>query len=89
MPSIEQLASDIEEIKKRNQRVEADKAWEISWSRRCIILIFTYILIVIFFVFARLPKPFLSAIVPAIAYVLSTLSVPLFKKWWLDKMYKK
>lgn len=88
MSSIEELQNEIELIKKRNQRVEADKAWETSWTRKVIILFLTYIVIVIFFFFARLPKPFINAIVPALAFVLSTLTVPLFKKWWLNK-YKK
>jgi len=88
MPSVEELQLEIETIKKRNQRVEADKAWETSWTRKAIILILTYIVIVIFFFFARLPKPFINAIVPAVAFVLSTLTIPLFKKWWLNKYHK-
>lgn len=89
MPSIEQLQSEIEAIKQRNQRVEADKAWEISWTRKIIILVLTYLVIVIFFFFAGLPKPFLNAIVPALAFVISTLTVPLFKKWWLNRFNSK
>jgi hypothetical protein len=85
MPSIEKLNFEIEEIKKRNQRVEVDKAWETSRTRKIIILILTYIVIVIFFFFAELPKPFINAIIPAIAFVLSTLTIPFFKKWWLKK----
>jgi len=85
MPTIEQLQLEIEEIKKRNQRVEANKAWETSWTRRLIVLALTYIVIVIFFFFAHLPSPFLNAIVPSLAFVLSTLTVPVFKKWWLNK----
>ncbi|MFA6253745.1 MAG: hypothetical protein WC640_00570 [Candidatus Paceibacterota bacterium] len=89
MSTIEKLRLEIEEIKKRNERVEGDKAWETSWARRIIVLILTYIVIVIFFVFARLPEPFLNAVVPALAFVLSTMTVPLFKKWWLNRFYKK
>jgi len=85
MPRIEELQLEIEEIKKRNQRVEADKAWETSWTRKIVVSVLTYIVIVVFFYFAGLPKPFINAIVPAIAFVLSTLTVPLFKKWWLKK----
>lgn len=83
MATIEELQLEIEEIKKRNQRVEANKAWETSWTRKIVITILTYIVIVVFFYFAELPKPFINAIIPAIAFVLSTLTVPLFKKWWL------
>jgi len=83
MATIEELQLEIEEIKKRNQRVEADKAWETSWTRKIVIAILTYIVIVVFFYFAGLPKPFINAIIPAFAFILSTLTVPFFKNWWL------
>lgn len=89
MTSIEELQQEIENIKARNSRVEADKAWETSWTRKAIILVLTYLVIVVFFIFAQLPEPYLNAIVPTAAFVLSNLSIPLFKKWWLDKIIKK
>ncbi len=89
MPSLEELQFDIEAIKQRNKRVEADKAWETSWTRKVIILFLTYVVIVIFFYFAQLPQPFANAIVPAVAFVVSTLTVPVFKKWWLHNVYRK
>lgn len=89
MTSIDELRLEINKIKKRNQRVEADKTWETSWTRKIIILFLTYLVIVIFFSFAQLPKPFLNAIVPSIAFVLSTLTIPLVKKWWLKKQNRK
>ncbi|HEY4484299.1 MAG TPA: hypothetical protein VI978_01080 [Candidatus Paceibacterota bacterium] len=89
MPNLKEIQLEINEIKKRNERVETDKAWETSWTRKIIILCLTYIVVVTFFFFAGLPKPFVNAIVPATAFVLSTLTVPLFKKWWLDKFHKK
>ena len=85
MATLEELQLAIDEIKRRNQRVDADKAWETSWTRKVIILFLTYIVIVIFFYFAGLPKPLINAIVPAVAFVLSTLTVPLLKKWWLKR----
>lgn len=87
MKELNDLKKEIYLIKKRNKNVEADKAWETSWTRRIIIFILTYIVIVIFFYFARLPNPFLNSIVPAVAFILSTLTLPLFKKIWL-KRYK-
>jgi uncharacterized membrane-anchored protein len=88
MPTIEELSVKIEEIKKRNQRVEADKAWETSWLRRLIIFVLTYIVISIFFIFAQLPKPFINAIVPAVAFIVSALTIPVFKAWWLKRFIK-
>lgn len=89
MPNIEELQLEIEAIKNRNQRVEMDKAWETSWTRKISILILTYIVIVIFFLFAKLSKPFINAIVPSLAFVLSTLAITPIKKWWLNKLHKK
>lgn len=88
MPSLEQLQAEIDEIKARNRRVEADKAWETSWTRRILVLILTYLVIVIFFYTVKLSRPFINAIVPAAAFLLSTLTLPVFKKWWLNKIYK-
>ena len=83
MTSIKELETAIKKIHKRNKKVEADKAWETSWTRRAFVVILTYIAIVLFFFAADLPKPFINSIVPAAAFALSTLSLPLFKKFWL------
>lgn len=85
MNEIEQIQKDITEIKARNVRVETEKAWETSPSRKVLIAILTYIVIVLFFFFAKLPKPFLGAIVPTVAFILSTLSIPYFKKYWIKR----
>lgn len=42
------LEEEIKHIKERNQRVEKDKAWETSWTRRICICILTYIVVVIY-----------------------------------------
>jgi len=83
MDQIEQIKKDIQEIKERNTRVEKDKAWETSLSRKILITILTYIVVVLFFYFAELPSPFLNAIVPTLGFVLSTASIPFFKKIWI------
>lgn len=87
MEELEQIKKDIVEIKERNLRVEKDKAWERSYTRKILIAILTYIVIVLFFFFANLSKPFLGAIVPTVGFLLSTLSIPYFKKFWIK--YKK
>lgn len=88
MATIEELKKELEEIKARNKRVESDKAWETSWTRRFLILVLTYCVIVIFFLVTKLPDPFANAVVPSVAFVLSTLTVPLFKTWWLNNIHK-
>ena len=89
MKSLEQLEEEINSIKKRNIRVEVDKAWETSWARKILIFILTYIVIVIFFIVAKLAKPFLNPLVPAVAFWLSTLTVPIFKKRWMQHKFNK
>ena len=79
------LKKEIELIKQRNKNVEADKAWETSFTRTILIFILTYIVIVIFFYFARLPSPWTNSVVPALGFVLSTLTLPIFKKMWIKK----
>ena len=78
------LKQEVEKLKQRNKRVEADKAWETSLARKVLIVVLTYIVIVIFFYFAGLPKPWLNSIVPALAFFVSTLTLPIFKKLWLN-----
>jgi len=78
------IKDEIKNIKERNKRVELDKAWETSLTRKIIIAVLTYIVIVIFFYFAELPKPFINSIVPSLAFIISTLSLPIFKKIWIN-----
>jgi hypothetical protein len=77
------IEKEINKIKKRNKKVESDKAWETSLFRKIVIFLLTYIVIVVFFLYANIEKPFLNAIVPALAFLLSTLSLQVFKKIWL------
>lgn len=80
---IQKIEKEINEIKERNARVEMDKAWETSLFRKILVAVLTYIVVVLFFFFAGLPKPFLNAFIPTIAFILSTFSVSYFKKLWI------
>lgn len=83
------LEQEINQIKARNAKVEADKAWETSIFRKALIAILTYAVIVIFFYFANLPKPFINAIVPTLGFLLSTLSVSFVKSIWIKYWYSQ
>jgi len=83
MNEIEKLKEEIEKIKERNRRVEKDKTWETSWVRRIAIAVSTYILISIFLIIIGVEKPFLAAIIPAAAYLISTASLEFLRRWWL------
>jgi hypothetical protein len=83
MTTVEELKKEVEEIKKRNKDVEADKAWETSYARRGIVALFTYIAIGAYLRIINVPQPWLNAIIPAVAFMLSTLTLPFFKNIWL------
>ncbi|MBI5227392.1 hypothetical protein HY988_02275 [Candidatus Micrarchaeota archaeon] len=80
---MEKLESEITKLKERNVRVESDKRWELCNSRRIIISIGTYLFAALFLVLINAPNPFLVAIVPAVGFIFSTLTLPFFKEWWL------
>ena len=74
---------EITEIKERNKRVEKDKAWETSWTRRICIMILTYIVVIIYsYVIRKYDNILLSSLVPVIGFTLSTLSLKLVRKIW-------
>jgi hypothetical protein len=75
------------QIEMRNARVEADKAWETGFFRRALITIGTYLFSALFLVTINAPNPLLSALVPAAAFVFSTLSLPPLKEWWLSRRH--
>lgn len=89
MITLEQLAREVEEIKERNRRVELDKKWETSKTRKLLLIVFTYLTIGIYLQAIRIDNPWINAIVPAIGFFLSTLTLPLFKKLWQQYFDKK
>lgn len=80
MKDIEKRVTLIEE---RNKRVETDKAWETSLTRRILICVLTYVIVVLYsYVIKKFDNIFLSSFVPVIGFVLSTLSINIVKKKW-------
>jgi len=82
---MENLEFKIRQIEERNKKVEADKAWETSWMRRLLLAAFTYLAVGVYLWAIEIPRPWLNAIVPAVAFMLSTLTMPFFKKLWLGR----
>ena len=83
------MKDDIKQIRERNEKVEADKAWETSNARRILIALMTYIIMVLFLRSINAPDPWLNAMVPTVGFILSTLTLPFFKNVWLKRMYRK
>jgi len=89
MATLEELEKEIQLIKHRNKNVETNKAWETSYTRRILLILFTYFAIGLYLNAIHVDSPWINAIVPAIGFLLSTLSLPFFRKLWEKYLYKK
>ena len=84
-----EIENEILKIKERNKRVELDKRWETSITRRICICILTYIVVVIYStIINKIGNVWLSSLVPVIGFTLSTLSLKLVRKIWESKITK-
>ena len=82
-----EIENEILKIKERNKRVELDKRWETSMTRRICICILTYIVVVIYStIINKIGNVWLSSLVPVIGFTLSTLSLRLVRKIWESKI---
>ena len=79
----------INAIIERNKRVETDKSWETSITRRVIIAVMVYLIMLLFLWMANIPNIWVNALIPSLAFILSTLTMPFFKKLWAKYIYKK
>ena len=80
------LEKNVEDILERNKRVELDKKWETSTTRKVCIAILTYIVVIIYsFLISKTSNVFLSSLVPVIGFLLSTLSLKAVRKVWEKK----
>ena len=78
--SIEQRLTEIE---RRNMRVESDKAWETSWTRRLLITAVTYIVVSLVLSRIHPEGAWVDAIIPCCGYILSTFSLPPIRALWV------
>lgn len=84
------IEQELENIKKRNKRVELDKSWETSWTRKICIMILTYVIVVIYsYLIKQYDNILLSSLVPVMGFALSTLSLKYIRKVWERKIYSK
>lgn len=82
MDNIEQR---IEKLEGRNAKVEADKDWETSRTRKSLLVLFTYLAIGLYLQTIEVERPWMNAIVPAVGFMISTLTMPFFKALWIEK----
>ena len=83
---MKELEQRIAKIEKRNKRVETDKAWETSWTRRICIMVLTYLVVVAYsYIIRECDNILLSPLVPVLGFLLSTLSVKAVRRLWEKK----
>ncbi len=82
MTKLEDIEKDIKDIKARNKKVELDKKWETSYTRKGLIIAFTYIALGLYMNAINISDPWLNAIIPTLGFYLSTLTLPIFRKLW-------
>ena len=89
MDRIEKLEKEVKSLQERNRKVEEGKAWETSGLRRFAVFVLTYLAIGIYMWAISVKNPWLNAIIPAVGFWLSTLTLPYFKKVWQKYFFKK
>ncbi len=89
MATLKDIDGRLKKIEERNRRVESQKAWETSISRRALLVLFTYLAAGFYLQAIRVSEPWLNAIMPAAAFMFSTLSLPFFRKLWQSFIYNK
>lgn len=87
MSELDELRKEILALKERNERVEADKAWETSWFRASTVALLTYLVMVLFLFSIHVEHYWIQALVPSLGFVLSTLSLPFVKRWWIRRLH--
>ncbi len=83
------IEQELQAIAERNARVEADKSWETSFFRKCTLAVMTYFVAVLLLYLIGAEHIFLSALVPAVGFILSVQTLPAVKLWWIGRFLKK
>ena len=76
------IEQEIKKIQERNKRVEQDKAWETSKTRKISIAVLTYFVMVLVMYSLKMDSPFIGAIIPTLGFTLSTFSLDFIKEYW-------
>ena len=73
---------EIKKIQARNRKVELDKAWETSTTRKVSVAVLTYLVMVLVMHSLKMESPFIGAIIPTLGFTLSTFSLDFIKEFW-------
>ncbi|NJL46904.1 MAG: hypothetical protein HC929_04620 [Leptolyngbyaceae cyanobacterium SM2_5_2] len=79
------LEAAVEELRDRNRRVEREKGWETSLSRKILLSALTYGITALVFWKIAVPDPLANALIPTTGYVISTLTIPWAREIWVAR----
>lgn len=83
------LEAALSAIQERNRKVEIQKAWETSFTRRACIACVTYVIASLYMHFGLgIPDAYLHAFVPTGGYLLSTFGLPVIRDVWVRRTFK-
>lgn len=84
-----EIKKEIRKLKLRNQIVETNKAWETSITSRTLLMLLTYMVASISLIAIGNLDPLRNAVIPTLGFLLSTLTLPVIKNFWIHYVYKK
>lgn len=76
------LAQRVAALEARNRRVESAKSWETSWTRRALIAVLTYLSIATYLGLVVHIDPWVNAVVPSLAFLISTQTLQVARRLW-------
>ena len=76
------LESRVAALEARNDKVEQDKSWETSWTRRLFVALLTYIVVVGYLYMIDNAQPLINGLVPVAGFLLSTLVLKSVRRIW-------
>ena len=77
---------EIKKIQERNKKVELDKAWETSRTRKISVAVLTYLVMVLVMYSLNMDSPFIGAIIPTLGFTLSTFSLDSIRAFWIKRL---
>jgi peptidoglycan/LPS O-acetylase OafA/YrhL len=77
---MDEITARLTKIEERNVRVEADKAWEMSWARKISVAVLTYLVVCLFLYTIDETDVWLKALIPVLGFILSTVSLQIIRK---------
>ena len=86
---MDELHQELEKIKERNRRVEADKAWEVSTFRAVLIGVLTFVFTYLILFTVEQENALFGGLLAGLGFFISTLSIPIVKRWWLKTFWKE